>query len=143
MGNMGYANDGWDDKTGDLNQIYINTTKNWADKRWTKPGDNAEIPRASLVNQTYIETNSALIEDGSFWKVRTINIGYTVRPERKRTFDQARLYAQVQNPFVFTKYSWFDPEVSSTGGTQEKTAGMDNSTYPQARTFTFGVNVTF
>jgi TonB-dependent starch-binding outer membrane protein SusC len=143
MGNMGWANDGWNEETKQLDQIYINTTKFWADKRWQKPGDVTDVPRASLVNQTYIETNSAFIEDASFWKIRTINIGYTVRPERKRVFDQARIYAQVQNPFVFTKYSWFDPEVSSTGGGQDKTAGIDNATYPQARTTTIGINVTF
>jgi TonB-linked SusC/RagA family outer membrane protein len=142
MGNLGWANEGWDED-GNLQQIYINTTKSLSEGRWQNPGDATEIPRASLVNSTYLDANSALIEDASFWKVRTINLGYTIRPERKRVFDHARLYVQVQNPFVFTKYSWFDPEVSSTGGTQEKTAGMDNSTYPQARTYTIGANVTF
>ncbi len=141
-GSMGWANDGWNED-GQLDQIYINPAKKYADSRWRKVGDNAESPRASLVNTTFADNNSLMVEDGSYWKVRTLNLGYTLRPSSKRVFDQARFYVQVQNPFIFTKYSWYDPEVSSTGGTQERTAGIDFATYPQARTTTIGVNVTF
>jgi iron complex outermembrane receptor protein len=53
------------------------------------------------------------------------------------------LYVQAQNLYVFTKYYGFDPEVSSNGGSSPETAGIDYAAYPQARTFTFGVNFNF
>jgi TonB-dependent starch-binding outer membrane protein SusC len=140
--NTGWANEGWDEN-GELQQIFANPTVE-VRNRWKKPGDVTNIPRASLVNQTFFETNSSFVEDGSFWRVRTINIGYTMRPKNgKKWFNQARAFAQVQNPFVFTKYSWFDPEVSTNGGGSDRTAGADYATYPQARTYTVGVNMTF
>ncbi len=146
FGNTGWSDGGWatNKKTGvlELNQIFANPTSE-VNKRWQKPGDITTVPRASLINRTYLETNSAFVEDGSFWRIRTINLGYTIRPKNTKTFSQARIFAQVQNPFVFTKYSWFDPEVSTNGGDVTKTAGADYATYPQAKTYTLGINVTF
>jgi hypothetical protein len=139
---MGWANEGFDENN-EVVQIFGNPVASAANRRWKKPGDVTDVPRASLMNRSHLETNSAFVEDGSFWRIRTINIGYTVRPEKTRYFNQARFFAQVQNPFVFTNYSWFDPEVSTNGGTQDKTAGADYATYPQARTFSIGVNATF
>ncbi len=140
--NMGWANEGFDENNN-LTSVFTNPVASAANRRWKKPGDVTDVPRASLINATHLETNSAFVEDGSFWRVRTINAGYTVRPAKSRYFNQARFFAQVQNPFLFTNYSWFDPEVSTTGGTQDKTAGADYATYPQARTFSIGVNATF
>jgi TonB-dependent starch-binding outer membrane protein SusC len=145
FGNTGWANEGWDkNDKGEvvLNSIFANPT-NEVNKRWKKEGDVATVPRASLINQTYLETSSALVEDGSFWRIRTINLGLTVHPVRAKWFSQARFFIQVQNPFVFTKYAWFDPEVSTNGGGVNKTAGADYATYPQAKTATIGVNTTF
>jgi TonB-dependent starch-binding outer membrane protein SusC len=111
-GNMGYSDEGWDEDNN-LHQIFVNTTKGYADKRWQKPGDVTDIPRASLLTQPYIENSSAMLEDASYWKVRTINLGYTFsRPAGKRWFSSA-------------------------------TAGLDYATYPQARTTMIGINLTF
>lgn len=141
---LGWANEGWDEE-GNLVQIFANSITD-ANKRWKNPGDVTDVPRASLINRSVdIDNSSYFLEDASFWRIRTINLGYTIRPANTKTFSSARLFVQVQNPFVFTKYSWFDPEISSTGGGvgQEKTAGVDLATYPHARTTTVGVNVIF
>jgi hypothetical protein len=50
---------------------------------------------------------------------------------------------QAQNLLTISKYIGFDPEVSSTGGGRDQTAGIDYAAYPQARTFTFGASVNF
>jgi TonB-linked SusC/RagA family outer membrane protein len=141
---LGWANEGWDED-GNLLQIFANSTVD-AKKRWRNPGDITDVPRASLINRTVdVDNSSYFLEDGSFWRIRTINLGYTIRPANTKHFSSARFFTQVQNPFIFTKYSWFDPEVSSTGGGvgQEKTAGVDLATYPHARTYSVGVNVIF
>jgi TonB-dependent starch-binding outer membrane protein SusC len=144
--NQGWANDGWeqDEQTGEyvIKSFYANNSAKMKN-RWRKPGDVTDIPRASLVGQNYIEASSMYIEDASFWRIRTINIGYNFK--HRKGFETARLYVQVQNPFLFTKYTGFDPEVSSTGASigAEQTAGVDYGAYPQAKTYTVGINMTF
>lgn len=139
--NGGWANNGWDENNN-VTTFYANNGAN-ALKRWQKPGDITNVPRASLVGLNYVEASSMFIEDASFWRIRTINASYNFR--HHRGYETARLYVQVQNPFTFTKYSGFDPEVSSTGASAgaEQTAGVDYAAYPQARTYTVGLNVTF
>lgn len=141
---LGWANEGWNDK-GELLSAYSNSTVA-ARNRWRNPGDITDVPRASLVNRSIDYDNSSyFLESAAFWRIRTINLGYTVRPANTKRFSSARFYVQLQNPFIFTNYSWFDPEISSTGGGvgQEKTAGVDLATYPHARTSSIGVNVIF
>ncbi len=140
---VGWANEGWDNDNI-LRQVYSNNAV-YVKERWMKPGDQASIPRASLINKNYIENSSQFVEDGSFFRIKTIVLGYSIKPTNKKVFHDARIYAQVQNAFTFTKYKGFDPEVSSTGGgiLSDRTAGIDYAAYPQARTYTVGVNVHF
>jgi TonB-dependent starch-binding outer membrane protein SusC len=143
--NGGWANNGWEqDDKGNyvISSFYANNSAKMKN-RWRKPGDVTDIPRASVVGQNYIEASSMYIEDGSFWRIRTINVGYNFK--HRKGFETARLYVQVQNPFLFTKYTGFDPEVSSTGASigAEQTAGVDYGAYPQAKTYTVGINMTF
>ncbi len=132
--NLGYSND------GGLGQVYANNSVNSL-KRWQKPGDVTDVPRASFVNKNYIENSSMFVEDASFFRIRTVNIGYTFSKKSIKVLSGLHIYAQVQNLFVFTKYKGFDPEVSSNGGNIDRTAGVDYAAYPPARTFTFGFNL--
>ena len=138
---LGWSDQGWDEE-GYLYQVYANNAT-IVNKRWEKPGDKTDIPRASLIFENYLQNSSQFIEDASFFRIRTVNLGYTLRPKKTKAFTSLRLYAQVQNLHVFTKYYGFDPEVSSNGGDNEQTAGVDYAAYPQARTITFGVNFNF
>ena len=134
-----YENLGWSNEGG-LDQVYANNYTE-VDKRWKKPGDNTDIPRASFINKNYIENSTQYIEDGSFFRFRTLGLGYTLKPGNGST--SLRVYGQVQNLAVITKYKGFDPEVSSTGAGNPQTAGVDYAAYPQPRTITFGFNFTF
>jgi len=136
-----YLNMGWSNEGG-LDQIYANNSVEVLD-RWRKPGDRTNVPRASFINQNYVENSTQYIEDGSFFRIRTLTAGYTIRPKESKWYSNIRLYAQAQNLFVFTKYTGFDPEVSSTGGGNPGTAGVDYAAYPQPRTFMFGFNIGF
>ena len=133
---LGYSND------GGLDQVYANNGIT-ALNTWKKPGDITDIPRASFVNKNYIENSSMFVEDASFFRVRTINIGYTFSKKTLKFLNGLHIYAQVQNALLFTKYKGFDPEVSSNGGNIDRTAGVDYAAYPPARTFTFGFNLNF
>lgn len=123
-----------------LPQVYANNDTR-VEHRWEKPGDKTDIPRASFLLQNYFPNSNEFIENGSFLKVRTVNLGYTFR--KIRNIGSARVYVQAQNLLTVSKYIGFDPEVSSTGGGNDQTAGIDYAAYPQARTFTFGATLNF
>ncbi len=121
--------------------VYANTTQRAYDRRWQKPGDITDVPRPSFLLQSWFPNGSQFLENASYLKIRTINLSYTLKP--RTVFSTVKIYAQVENLYTFTKYTGFDPEVSSTGGGNEATAGVDYAAYPPARTFTLGINLGF
>ena len=88
--------------------------------------------------------SSRWIEDGSFVRLQNVTVDWAVPPELTRRVGarQLRLYVSGQNLFTATRYSWYDPEVSSRG-TGDRDLGWDDSSYPGTRTVTFGMNVGF
>ncbi|MNI82989.1 TonB dependent receptor [compost metagenome] len=90
---------------------------------------------------------SDAIEDGSFFRLSYVTLGYTLPKQLTSRVGIAslRLFATVYNAFVWTKYSGYDPEVSTTRSSAYAalTPGVDYSAYPKSRTFTFGLNVNF
>ncbi|MCY7411064.1 MAG: TonB-dependent receptor [Chitinophagales bacterium] len=138
---LGWSDQGWDENNV-LYQVYANNS-DIVNNRWQQPGDQTDIPRASLINLNVYQNSSQTIENGSFFRIRTILLGYTIKPKTTKNFNSIRIYAQVQNPFLFSGYSGFDPEVSSNGGDQPSTAGIDYAAYPSARTFMGGFSFNF
>jgi TonB-linked SusC/RagA family outer membrane protein len=87
--------------------------------------------------------HSWAIEDGSFLRVNNITVGYSlpVKALIKYKMSKLRFYATVNNLYVFTNYSGFDPEVSVKSS--QLTPNLDYSAYPKSRSFIFGINATF
>ncbi|MFD2034675.1 SusC/RagA family TonB-linked outer membrane protein [Belliella marina] len=86
-------------------------------------------------------TSDKFVEDGSFIRCRAISLGYNL-PERltqKARVNALRVYVNVNNAFLITKYKGLDPEI---GSWDPMNAGVDNGFYPQSRVFTVGANVT-
>ena len=137
----GWSDYGWDEEFY-LYQVYANNS-HVIDDRWQQPGDETDIPRASLFNYNFYQNSGQAIEDGSHLRIREISVGYTIKPTSITRFESLRIYAQVQNAYVFSKYTGFGPEVSSTGGDHPETAGVDYAAYPQARTYMLGFNFKF
>jgi hypothetical protein len=111
--------------------------------RWTGEGstNDAENPRYSFVDaNNNARVSDRYVEDGSFIKLKNLQIGYTL-PNilKKRNFNKLRVYVQIKNAFIITKYSGFDPEIA--GGVLD--TGIDRGAYPQARIYSFGVDVKF
>ena len=94
---------------------------------------------ADLRTQTML---SYFVEDASFIRCSDITIGYTLPKSitQKIYLNKVRAYVSASNLFVLTKYSGYDPEVDVQSGL---TPSMDYSRYPRARSFSFGLNVTF
>ncbi|MFD2599840.1 SusC/RagA family TonB-linked outer membrane protein [Sphingobacterium corticis] len=118
----------------------------WVD-RWRQPGDITDVPRTSPGDLSNGTVSDRFVEDGSFFRLRNITLGYTF-PEAvnsKLRTKGLRWYFTVQNAFVFTKYRGYDPEVSSShgGANTGLIYGYDYGSYPQPRIFTTGINLTF
>jgi TonB-linked SusC/RagA family outer membrane protein len=92
----------------------------------------------------YDGMTSRWVEDGSFVRLQNVTLSWDVpQPLSGRLgMRQLRLYLSGQNVATATRYSWYDPEVSSRG-TSDLTLGWDDANYPGTRTFTFGMNVGF
>jgi len=82
--------------------------------------------------------HDAYIEDGSYLRIKSLTLGYTIK--QLKAFKSLRLYANVQNLYTFTNYSGYDPNVNA----QSKNGlrpGFDIGAYPLSRTISFGLNV--
>ena len=106
--------------------------------RWTAPGTSNTMPRAVYGDpNNNNRASSRYIEDGSYIRVKNVTLSYNIPNNLfgKKVFDNARIYVSGQNLFTFTKYTGFDPEVS--------TNGIDNNIYPVTRIVSLGLNVGF
>jgi TonB-linked SusC/RagA family outer membrane protein len=109
--------------------------------RWTGEGstNDARNPRYSFTDaNSNIRASDRYVEDGTFVKLKTVQLGYTVPQLLKgKVFKSIRVYGQVRNAFTITKYTGYDPEIS--GGVFE--TGVDRGSYPQPRTYTVGLDI--
>ena len=112
--------------------------------RWTPENQNNEYFRVNGYGPLDFAYNSRVIEDGSFIKLKTAQLGYNFQQKliRKLKLSTLRVYVAGQNLLTWTKYTGFDPEVSKFGSSALRPA-FDYSVYPYARTITFGLNVSF
>lgn len=128
--------------SGDSN----NGSTDWT-RRWQQPGDITDVPRPTPSDLDNGTVSSRFVEDGSFFRLRNITLGYTLPASVLERFKlkTLRIYATVQNAHVFTKYRGYDPEVSSSpgGANTGLVYGFDYGSYPQPRIFTGGINLTF
>ena len=105
--------------------------------RWKKPGDITKYPK---VGDTY--KSSRFIENGSFLRIKNVTLGYNLPKEtaKKLRLKSARVFVSGQNLYTFTTYTGMDPEVNYYSA-DNIVMGTDFFTYPQSRTFLFGINI--
>ena len=91
--------------------------------------------------------HSWAVEDGSHLRLSNVSLGYTLPKTlvSRVKMSQLRVYGTINNAWLWSRYSGYDPEVSTTrsGTYAALTPGVDYSAYPKSRNFTVGVNVTF
>ncbi|KAA1243299.1 TonB-dependent receptor [Aquimarina sp. RZ0] len=111
--------------------------------QWSPENPNSDIPAdiAGTITENVRSRSDYFVEDGSYWRIRNITLGYSI-PEDSlpESIRNVRVYVTGQNPFTFTEYTGFDPEV---GGDGIFTRGVDLATYPVSRRFLFGVQLGF
>ena len=108
---------------------------------WTPQNAGSSIPRNAFGDpNNNIRPSSYFLEDGSYFRLKNIQIGYTM-PEsviNKLTISKMRLYVTANNVFTVTDYSGFDPGLGN-GGTFTK--GVDRGFYPLSKSFILGINL--
>ena len=105
---------------------------------WKNPGDDAENPKVVQNNGSNSNRFSTrYLEDGSYVRLKNIQLNYTIPAVtcQKAKINRCVVYFQVQNPFVWTKFSGLDPET--------RTNGIYYYDYPKQRLVTVGVNLVF
>ncbi|WEK34577.1 MAG: TonB-dependent receptor [Candidatus Pseudobacter hemicellulosilyticus] len=119
-------------------------TANWQTNalgRWTGEGTSTHFPRLTDAdpNENFTKPSSFFLEDGGYFRMRTVQLGYTLPGTltQKAGVSRLRIYLMAQNLFTITDYSGFDPEI---GG---NILSVDRGVYPQARSYMVGVNLGF
>ena len=111
--------------------------------RWSGPNTSNEQARLTTDLTRNNVFSSFYVEDGSFLRLRNLQLGYTFNPRwvTQRGMRNMRFYVAANNLFTFTRYMGFDPDIGSAGGTLG--AGVDYGFYPQARNIMLGFNFGF
>lgn len=109
--------------------------------RWTPTNPSNEFAAAGAGGRAPSFYPSRIIEDGSFLRVKTVNLGYNFNDAvvKKLKINGLRLYTSAQNLFTITGYKGLDPEVNTFASAL--TPGLDYSAYPRAKTITFGLDI--
>ena len=115
----------------------------WMLDRWIGEGTSNKIPRMTAVNPNRNWRSSDLyIKDGSYVRLKTIQLGYSLPTSllEKASLQRLRLFVTAENLFTFTSYDGFDPEIAAG---DYFNIGVDKGIYPQSRTISVGANLTF
>jgi hypothetical protein len=111
--------------------------------RWRKEGDITTIPRAMYGSTSSYNTlvSDRFVEDGSYLRMSYAQLSYAIKSKYLRWIglSRASLYASVNNPFVITKYSGVDPDISASG----YDPAIDWAQTPRSRSYTLGITVEF
>jgi TonB-dependent starch-binding outer membrane protein SusC len=127
----------------------FNLTMRYYDEHWTGEGTSNTQPRASWsakANNTRPSTR--FLEDGSFLRLKNLQVGYSL-PESMTSrlrMRNARIFFIAHNVLTFTKYPGLDPEMTTSDNSAaegDAASGIDWGTYPLARSFNLGVQISF
>jgi TonB-linked SusC/RagA family outer membrane protein len=121
-------------------------------KSWTPTNTNTNIPMATALSNfsTNTQSNSFYVEDGSYARLKNLQLGYTFPSSlmSKINVKALRVYVQAVNLLTITKYSGLDPEIdtqpiSGTNSGNDLIRGVDYGNYPTVRQYIIGLNLTF
>jgi len=145
-----YGNDVINGNIGNLDKGGINnwnTLKSMSDYSYSAAYNPTGTFHGENGNGVYSSLfRSAYVEDGSFLKCDFITLGYAMPKSivDNLNLNKFRLFARVNNPFMLTRYSWFDPEVNAIGGTAGRVGGgVDLGSYPRSTSITLGLSLNF
>ncbi len=128
-----------------------NVVKDLLANSWspTNPNPNAKYPILDITDNYSHALSSYYVEDGSYTRLRNLQIGYTVPPTMSRFLSATRVYLLGENLFTKTNYSGLDPALpaanvfGSAGDIRDQYRGVDRGSYPSSRVFSLGITTSF
>jgi TonB-linked SusC/RagA family outer membrane protein len=119
-----------------VNSVFPGAQGAGANDTWSTTNTDAKLPIWNNITSSDAAPSSFFIEDGSYLRLKSLQIGYTLSP--KKAFNKIRIYLQGYNLATFTKYTGIDPEISTGSATN---IGVDfGGNYPISKKFVLGVN---
>ncbi len=120
-----------------VNTVFPGAQGVGADNTWSPTNTGAVLPIWDNVSSDDIKPSSFFVEDGSYFRLKSLLFGYTF--PKNKVFSRLRAYVQGYNLFTITKYSGIDPEISTGSATN---IGVDfGGNYPISRKIVFGINI--
>lgn len=115
----------------------LNKLTYYTENRWTPENKGGITPKAGASDMDKYYLSSANVFDGSFFKIKQIQVGYTFPKHltKKLNVENLRIYASMDDWFTLTDYIGFDPEITN--------GGVDKGTYPTSKKFVAGVSLAF
>ncbi len=139
----------WNSRFGNkiYNQVWVSCLQFKVDnipaevRPWTWDNPSNEYPRMYSGSTDNTQASDRFIEDGSFIRLKNLQLGYTIPAEITRKFfvEKLRFYVSAQNLVTITKYKGYDPDI--VGGVFSQ--GIDGGHFPNARQYTAGIQVSF
>jgi TonB-linked SusC/RagA family outer membrane protein len=119
-----------------------NYDADFAENRWHGEGTSTTYPSADVAGGKNAYPNTFLVESGAYFRIRNLQLGYTVPASLTNRIDSEsiRIYVSAQNLFTAFSYNGFTPEIPEGS---PSTAGMDYSVYPLSRIISFGLSLNF
>jgi TonB-linked SusC/RagA family outer membrane protein len=140
QGNKIYNGLAQDLQSTNLQMNYAKSTLN----AWT-PTNHSNIPRV-VANDPNLnsQTSSRFLEDGSYFRMKTVQLGYTLKDDfaKKLKISSFRTYVSADNLFTITNYSGFNPDLGRTGSIFDRGVDYGHVAYPLARTISLGIQLT-
>lgn len=129
--------------TGNVGMILNNQFASYAN-RWTLTNPSNLYERVDPAAETSRFTSSRVVEDGSYLRLKTIQLSYRVPNKYVKILglSSARFYISGQNLLTLTGYSGIDPEVTTSRAGNMYTTGLDLSPYPRTKVITLGTSIT-
>jgi hypothetical protein len=123
----------------DFGEFSGNYSQDRAQESWTpERGDQSSLPVLSAADRLSSQPSSYYVEDGSYLRVRQVQVGYTF--SRLRQVSQFRVYLQANNLLTLSRYSGGEPDIAPSPTAQTQ-LGLDVGTYPAARSVVLGLDL--
>ncbi|QBQ42998.1 SusC/RagA family TonB-linked outer membrane protein [Sphingobacterium psychroaquaticum] len=121
---------------------WYNAPKDLMAEAWSPTNPTNSQFKISAANQNNLQISDWLVEDGSYLRIKSVQLGYTLPDAwlQKARIQRLRVWAGAYNLFTFTKYTGLDPEI---GSGSPLSMGVDQGYYPVAKSYMFGVNLSF
>ena len=115
----------------------LNKLTYWTENRWKVDNTAGTTPKAGATEMDKYFISSASVFDGSYFKIKQIQLGYTFPHKwmKKAKIENLRIYGSLDDFFTFSDYPGFDPEVTNMG--------VDKGSYPTSKKVVAGVSITF